>query len=127
MIQSITTKVQMTLVELCQYIIDHELRDKFYVSSYGNEVEANIHGEIRMDGYFTGEDKFDAEVELEITEDTVFTDVVVIASGGILNLEPSNSYTIKGILHRYDQVRQIHAVVDSKLELIWEQETVKDD
>lgn len=127
MIQSITTQVQMTLAELFQHIVDHDLSDKCCVSSYGNEVEVNTHGEIRMDGYFTGEDQFDVEVELEITEDTAFTDVVVVASGGMLNLEPSNSYTIKGILHRYDHVRQIHAVVDSKLELIWEQETAKDD
>lgn len=123
MIKTIKVKKQLQLDELIKYIFDNGIEDKTYgVTVFDNTSEVRISGagNIKLSGYINKNTTFTVEMEELITEDTVFQDVVIIVLNGINPLPPTKYYSIRGIKRDYPTVKEIHALINGKLELIHE-------
>ena len=126
MIKTIKVKKQLRLDELIKYIRDNRVREKtFRTDEHGNALSNAL--KVDEDGlietYFPNmhiNDSFTVEVEEEITEYTEFEDVVrVTREKGITQ---DKNMSINDCLDWKDYQVQIFAMLDGKLQLIWEAE-----
>ena len=126
MLKTIKIKKQMRLDELIKYIRDNRVREKtFRTDEHGNALSNAL--KVDEDGlietYFPNmhiNDSFTVEVEEEITEYTEFEDVVrVTREKGITQ---DKNMSINDCLDWKDYQVQIFAMLDGKLQLIWEAE-----
>ncbi|PNY87125.1 hypothetical protein [Staphylococcus agnetis] len=74
----IKTKREMTLPELIQWGWDNKSKNREFYSENGKKVIFNSNGNVKPKVYFKPEDTFTVEVEEEITEDTVITNLVEV-------------------------------------------------
>lgn len=129
MIKTIKVKKQFDLPTLIAYVWENKLyptyvksvqgRFKFKFTPDGTMVlvSENIGAFGRSIGHI--DTKYEIEVEKEITEDTVFKSVVGILDNDEIRL--TNLHTsVSGIQNLHGSMKEIHAVINGKLELIWE-------
>ena len=69
--------------------------------------------------FFT--DSFTVEVEEEINNTTIFKSVVGVLNNDEIMLTNMHT-TIEGIQDRYGSMKEIYAVIDGKLQLVWERD-----
>lgn len=67
---------------------------------------------------FRPDDTFTVEVEEPITEDTRIAKIVILTKDGVIHRSWNDS--INGLKIAYPDALQIHAIVNGKLELIYE-------
>ena len=66
-------------------------------------------------------DSFTVEVEEEINNTTIFKSVVGVLNNDEIMLTNMHT-TIEGIQDRYGSMKEIYAVIDGKLQLVWERD-----
>ena len=135
MLKTIKRTEQMRLDELIKYCRDNDIKNKsFYTVSKGavrfneygepvsvpSEIKFDNKGRIVLWGYLTPEESFEVEIEEEITEDTEFEKCVVIFKNKTISTPVENN--IKSIKEFYENIKSVYALIDGKLELIWESE-----
>lgn len=137
MLKTIKKKKEVRIDELIKYITMNAhtlLADKeFYTfkSNYGTDVTIDAKGNVNFSFMnYTPEDLFTIEIEEPITEDTEFETVVSVIEHNYgfnsisYNTNPKTS--IKNFLESYEnkdyKVLTVYALIDGKLELIWERD-----
>lgn len=117
----IKKSVQLRLDELIKYIFDSGIEDKTYgVTVFDNTSEVRISGagNIKLSGYINKNTTFTVEVEEEITKDTKFTWLVEANNTRIWT---RTNASIRDVLD--EETKEIRALINGKLELIWESES----
>lgn len=126
MIKIIKVKKQLKLDELIKYIRDNRVREKtFRTDEHGNALSNAL--KVDEDGlietYFPNmhlNNSFTVEVEEEIDYDTIFEEVYRVTKEGVVTSDKNKS--IGDCLDWKDYQVQIFAMLDGKLQLIWEAE-----
>ena len=126
MLKKIKTTKQMRLDELIKYIRDNRVREKtFRTDEHGNALSNAL--KVDEDGlietYFPNmhlNNSFTVEVEEEIDYDTIFEEVYRVTKEGVVTSDKNKS--IGDCLDWKDYQVQIFAMLDGKLQLIWEAE-----
>ena len=127
MLKTIKTTKQMRLDELINHVWEN-MNDLFksygiitFYSKNGKEVAFNSDGMLQVKSLIDVLDYFEIEVEEEITEDTEFYLLVELYCRNekywSLNYMNSSVNNVKD-----DTTISIHALINGKLELIWERE-----
>ena len=127
MLKTIKTTKQMRLDELIKYIRDNRVREKtFRTDEHGNALSNAL--KVDEDGlietYFPNmhiNKSFTVEVEEEINNTTIFKSVVGVLNNDEIMLTNMHT-TIEGIQDRYGSMKEIYAVIDGKLQLVWERD-----
>ena len=127
MLKTIKIKKQMRLDELIKYIRDNRVREKtFRTDEHGNALSNAL--KVDEDGlietYFPNmhlNNSFTLEVEEEINNTTIFKSVVGVLNNDEIMLTNMHT-TIEGIQDRYGSMKEIYAVIDGKLQLVWERD-----
>ena len=127
MLKKIKTTKQMRLDELIKYIRDNRVREKtFRTDEHGNALSNAL--KVDVDGlietYFPNmhiNNSFTVEVEEEINNTTIFKSVVGVLNNDEIMLTNMHT-TIEGIQDRYGSMKEIYAVIDGKLQLVWERD-----
>ena len=127
MIKTIKVKKQLRLDELIKYIRDNRVREKtFRTDEHGNALSNAL--KVDEDGlietYFPNmhlNNSFTVEVEEEINNTTIFKSVVGVLNNDEIMLTNMHT-TIEGIQDRYGSMKGIYAVIDGKLQLVWERD-----
>src|SRR5699024_9295025 len=125
MLKTIKVKRDLRLDELIKYIFDNGIEDKVFPSNGGSsfdmcEVRVSGSGNIKMSGYINEHTTFTVEVEEEITKDTRIPKTATLTKNEEVLRSWNNS--INGLKKAYPDALQIHAIVNGKLQLIWEAE-----
>ena len=130
MIKTVKVKKQLRLDELIKYIFNNKIVDKKFSSDIKlepyhdnkNSVYVHPNGTVSLGlgqtNEITTEDTFTVEVEEEIDYDTVFEEVYRVTKEGEVTYAKNKS--IGECLDWKDYQVQIFAMLDGKLELIWE-------
>ena len=126
MLKTIKTTKQMRLDELIKYIRDNRVREKtFRTDEHGNALSNAL--KVDVDGlietYFPNmhiNNSFTVEVEEEIDYGTVFEEVYRVTKEGYVTSDKNKS--IDSCLDWKDYQVQIFAMLDGRLQLIWEAE-----
>ena len=121
MLKTIKRTKQMRLDELIKYVWDNDIKNKRYRSNNEKSVMFLENGRLATYWNIFVEDLFLVEIEEEITEDTEFGLLVEISK----NDKKYFSFTHYNF--RLNQVidcdtDSVYALVNGKLELIWEAE-----
>lgn len=124
----IKKSVQLRLDELIKYVWDNDFSVNGFMVFRSDcddfEVRVSTH---MLDYVWDSTSKysrvprhvtFTVEVEEKITEDTEFKSALVVHHGE--ELELYENLSIKGLKYRWPSALQMHAVINGKLELIWE-------
>lgn len=74
----IKVKKYMDLAELIQWGWDNKIKNREFYSENGKKAIFNSNGNFKPKVYFKPEDTFTVEVEEEITEETVITNLVEV-------------------------------------------------
>ena len=127
MLKTIKIKKQMRLDELIKYIRDNRVREKtFRTDEHGNALSNAL--KVDVDGlietYFPNmhiNNSFTVEVEEEINNTTIFKSVVGVLNNDEIMLTNMHT-TIEGIQDRYGSMKEVYAVIDGKLQLVWERD-----
>lgn len=124
MIKKITVKKQLRLDELIKYVFDNELYPSHFESLAGFKIHFDSKAGIKVDDDYVHSDAsvFTVEVEEEITNTTIFKSVVGMLNNDEIMLTNLHT-TIEGIQDKYGSMKEIHAVINGKLQLIWEDES----
>ena len=126
MLKTIKIKKQMRLDELIKYIRDNRVREKtFRTDEHGNALSNAL--KVDEDGlietYFPNmhiNNSFTVEVEEEIDYGTVFEEVYRVTKEGYVTSDKNKS--IDSCLDWKDYQVQIFAMLDGKLQLVWERD-----
>ena len=122
MLNTIKTTKQMRLDELIKYIRDNRVREKtFRTDEHGNALKVDEDGLIET--YFPNmhiNNSFTVEVEEEIDYDTIFEEVYRVTKEGVVTSDKNKS--IGDCLDWKDYQVQIFAMLDGKLQLVWERD-----
>ena len=126
MLKTIKTTKQMRLDELIKYIRDNRVREKtFRTDEHGNALSNAL--KVDVDGlietYFPNmhiNNSFTVEVEEEIDYGTVFEEVYRVTKEGYVTSDKNKS--IDSCLDWKDYQVQIFAMLDGKLQLVWERD-----
>ena len=126
MLKTIKTTKQMRLDELIKYIRDNRVREKtFRTDEHGNALSNAL--KVDEDGlietYFPNmhlNNSFTVEVEEEIDYGTVFEEVYRVTKEGYVTSDKNKS--IDSCLDWKDYQVQIFAMLDGRLQLIWERD-----
>ena len=124
MLKTITKVKEMKLDELIKYV--RENKKTLFKNRVGitfntknnNEVTFYQHGELTLDNWISSVDLFTVEIEEKITEDTEFEKCVVIFKNKTISTPLE--LNIKCIKKYYKNIKSVYALIDGKLELIWE-------
>ena len=119
MIKTIKVRKTKNLSELIAHISVSGIKDAEFVSNYENLVSVDHSGQITTVGKFYN-DIFTVKVEEEITEDTRIPKTATLTKDEGVYRSWNNS--INGLKKAYPDALQIHAIVNGKLQLIWEAE-----
>ena len=124
MLKTIKTTKELRLDELIKYVWENDgsLFKKhkaimFYTKD-SKSVTFDDTGHYESNNWFDPEDLFTVEIEEEITEDTEFEKCVVIFKNKTIRTPVENN--IKFIKEFYENIKSVYALIDGKLELIWE-------
>ena len=126
MLKTIKTTKQMRIDELIKYIRDNRVREKtFRTDEHGNALSNAL--KVDEDGlietYFPNmhiNNSFTVEVEEEIDYGTVFEEVYRVTKEGYVTSDKNKS--IDSCLDWKDYQVQIFAMLDGKLQLVWERD-----
>ena len=126
MLKTIKTTRQMRLDELIKYIRDNRVREKtFRTDEHGNALSNAL--KVDEDGlietYFPNmhlNNSFTVEVEEEIDYGTVFEEVYRVTKEGYVTSDKNKS--IDSCLDWKDYQVQIFAMLDGRLQLVWERD-----
>ena len=126
MLKTIKVKKQMHLDELIKYIRDNRVREKtFRTDEHGNALSNAL--KVDVDGlietYFPNmhiNNSFTVEVEEEIDYGTVFEEVYRVTKEGYVTSDKNKS--IDSCLDWKDYQVQIFAMLDGRLQLVWERD-----
>ena len=126
MLKTIKIKKQMRLDELIKYIRDNRVREKtFRTDEHGNALSNAL--KVDEDGlietYFPNmhlNNSFTLEVEEEIDYGTVFEEVYRVTKEGYVTSDKNKS--IDSCLDWKDYQVQIFAMLDGRLQLVWERD-----
>lgn len=125
MLKTVKVKKKFRLDELIKYIFNNDIAGKRFeersdYKSYSITHAVHVTGEgaVNVEGLFNPDTKFTVEVEEEITDDTVFKSALVVHHGE--ELELYENLSIKGFKLRWPNSLQMYALINGKLELIWE-------
>ena len=121
--KTIKIKKEMNFIELMEYILENDIRDREFRCSIDDHVfrvcEEGIF-EFYCENYGMGE-TYEIEVEETITEDTEFDTLVKIFDDETFN-ETATIYRhgtsireVKG-----SRTKKIYALIDGELHLVWE-------
>ena len=125
MLKTIKKNVQMRLDELIKYVWDNdgslfeEQATITFCTEDNKRVTFDDSGHIETYAWFDPEDLFTIEFEYEINEDTEFEKCVVIFKDKSTISTPVEN-NIKFIKEFYKNIKSVYALIDGKLELIWE-------
>lgn len=129
MIKTIKIEKQLRLDELIKFVWDNELYPSRFDSTQGRyrlqfSHDGSVNSTIGADGIFGGSigrrsTLFEIEIEEEITEDTVFDSLIeIVADGGYI--DHGCNISISDIEGQHSI--RFYALINGKLELIWERE-----
>lgn len=121
MIKTIKVKKQLRLDELIKYVWDNDVQNERFRSKESDMLVLVEHGRVFTEWTIDKCETFTVEVEEEITEDTKIPKTAIITENETINSSWNNS--IKGLKSYYPGAVQIHAIINGKLELIWERES----
>ena len=110
----------MRLDELIEYAFDNDVKDTRFNSSKGAVIYFDKQGGFTLGDIFSVKkaSTFTVEVEEEIDYDTIFEEVYRVTKEGVVTSDKNKS--IGECLDWKDYQVQIFAMLDGKLELIWE-------
>ena len=123
MLKTIKTTKYLNLHELIKYVWENSVNEKrVFLGNHGKRVVFDEVGGFYPSGYAYSPDTiFKVEVEEEITEDTEFYSLVELYCRNekywSLNYMNSSINNVKD-----DTTISIHALIDNKLQLIWERD-----
>ena len=122
MLKTIKIKKQMRLDELIEYAFDNDVKDTRFNSSKGAVIYFDKQGGFTLGDIFSVKkaSTFTVEVEEEIDYDTIFEEVYRVTKEGVVTSDKNKS--IGDCLDWKDYQVQIFAMLEGKLELIWEAE-----
>lgn len=123
MLKTIKTTKQLRLDELIKYAWENSVNEKrVFLGNHGQRVVFDNVGGFYPSGYaYSPDSTFTVEIEEEITEDKEFKSLIVVLGNG--NIHAHYGTTIKAIKELYIiTIKQIHALINGRLELIWERE-----
>ena len=121
MLKKIKTTKQMRLDELIKYVWDNHLYPETFKSNFNDFAHFDKTGKYRLieQKGINQATKFTVEVEEEINNKTIFKSVVGLLNNDEIMLTNMHT-TIEDIQDKYGPMKEIHAVIDGKLEQIWE-------
>ena len=126
MLKAIKVNKRMRLDELIKYAWENDIKNKLYYSDSGKIVKFLGDGNYESGWDFGYHDSFSVKIEEEITEDTEFEELYTMMS--FKSVYSHDAKTIKEIKECFDTsgdlefLHQIYAMVDGKLQLIYERE-----
>lgn len=124
MLKTIKVNKRMRLDELIKYAWENNIKNKLYYSDSGQIVKFLGDENYESGWDFGYHDSFSVRVEEEITEDTKFDDLYAMLE--FKAMYRFGAYTIKEVKEFFksseepDLLYQIYAMIDGKLQLIWE-------
>lgn len=125
MIKTVNVQKKFRLDELIKYIFDNDIAGKRFeersdYKSYSITHAVHVTGEgvVNVEGLFNLDTTFIVEEEEEIDYDTVFEEVYRVTKEGYVTSDKNKS--IGECLDWKDYQVQIFAMLDGKLQLIWE-------
>ena len=118
MIKTIKVKKQLRLDELIEYAFDNDVKDTSFNSSKGAVIYFDKQGGFTLGDIFSVKkaSTFAVEVEEPITESTVFRTLVDVNNNDEVHIAWNDSIN----LYDKEQTKEIHALINGKLELIYE-------
>ena len=121
MIKTIKVKKQLRLDELIKYVWDNHLYPETFKSNFNDFAHFDKTGKYKLieQRALNQATKFTVEVEEEIDYDTVFEEVYRVTKEGYVTSDKNKS--INDCLDWKDYQVQIFAMLDGKLQLIWEE------
>ena len=120
MLKTIKVKRQMRLDELIKYVWENRLYPETFKSNFNDFAHFDKTGKYKLieQRALNQATKFTVEVEEEIDYDTVFEEVYRVTKEGGVTSDKNKS--IGECLDWKDYQVQIFAMLDGKLQLIWE-------
>ena len=121
MLKTIKTTKQMRLDELIKYVWDNDLYPETFKSNFNDFAHFDKTGKYQLieQRGINQATKFAVEVEEAIDYDTVFEEVYRVTKEGYVTSDKNKS--IDSCLDWKDYQVQIFAMLDGKLQLIWEE------
>ena len=122
MLKTVKVKKQMRLDELIKYVWDNQLYPETFKSNFNDFAHFDKTGKYQLieQRGINKATKFTVEVEEEIDYDTVFEEVYRVTKEGEVTSDKNKS--IDSCLDWKDYQVQIFAMLDGRLQLIWEAE-----
>lgn len=122
MIKTMKVKNQLRLDELIKYVFDNELEDLIFESDKGGKVSFDTFGRFEALDHviISPNSTFTIEFEEEISDKVIFPKTLTLNDNGTLREHCNRS--VESLKMGYENAVQIHAVINGKLELIWEGE-----
>ena len=126
MLKTIKVNKRMRLDELIKYAWENDIKNKLYYSDSGQIVKFLGDGNYESGWDFGYHDSFSVKIDEEITEDTEFEELYTMMS--FKSVYSHDAKTIKEVKESFDTsgdlefLHQIYAMVDGKLQLIYERE-----
>ena len=120
MLKTIKTTKQMRLDELIKYVWDNDLYPETFKSNFNDFAHFDKTGKYQLieQRGINQATKFAVEVEEAIDYDTVFEEVYRVTKEGYVTSDKNKS--IDSCLDWKDYQVQIFAMLDGRLQLIWE-------
>lgn len=120
MLKTIKVKKQMRLDELIKYVWENRLYPETFKSNFNDFAHFDKTGKYQLIDQrgINQATTFTVEVEEEITEDTRIPKTATLTKDEEVCRSWNNS--INGLKKAYPDATQIHAIVNGKLQLIWE-------
>ncbi|MDW4377860.1 hypothetical protein QI056_02475 [Staphylococcus saprophyticus] len=120
----IKQKKQLNLPQLIEWLLKSGYRNYTANSNMGNTVTLSRYGAIQFSlGTFFPEETFTVEVEEEITEETVFEEILLIVNNG-LGIEVYSNYSINDVLSNNEGYYEetVMLILKPDPEVIWTRE-----
>lgn len=120
----IKQKKQLNLPQLIEWLLKSGYRNYTANSNMGNIVTLSRYGAIKFSlGTFFPEETFTVEVEEEITEETVFEEILLIVNNG-LGIEVYSNYSINDVLSNNEGYYEetVMLILKPDPEVIWTRE-----
>lgn len=120
MIKKIKVTKSFRLDELIKHVWDNQLYPETFKSNFNDFAHFDKTGKYQLieQRALNQATKFTVEVEEEITEGTVFDTLVDVNNNDEVHIAWNDSIS----LYDKEQTKEIHAIVNGKLQLIWEAE-----
>ena len=120
MIKTIKVKNNLRLDELIKYVWENHLYPETFKSNFNDFVYFDKVGKLNLIDArpMNQATTFTVEVEEPITESTVFDTLVDVNNNDEVHIAWNDSIS----LYDKEQTKEIHALINGKLQLIWEAE-----